>query len=42
MLKLKGEKNLTIIARILAGFVLAMLVKNSYILSRDPFMQKKY
>ena len=25
-----------------AGFVLAILMKNSYILSRDPFMLKKY
>ena len=25
-----------------AGFVLAILVKNSYILSRNSFMQKKY
>ena len=25
-----------------AGFVLSILVKNSYILGRDPFMLKKY
>ena len=50
---LHREKNLTIIVRTLvlaftrtlasvAGFVLAILVKKSYILSRVPFMLKKY
>ena len=43
---LHGEKNLTNSKNtshaFVAGFVLAILVKKSYILSRDPFMLKKY